>query len=72
MMKISSSSLATERARIKGLGAAKSGTKHFWHQRVSGVALVPLTLVFVVTLISLAGASHAQAVAVLKNPFIGI
>lgn len=71
-MKLSSSSLATDRARIKGLGAAKSGTKHFWHQRVSAVALVPLTLVFIVTLISLAGASYDSAVATLRNPFIAI
>ena len=71
-MKISASSLATDRARIKGLGAAKSGTKHFWHQRVSAVALIPLTLIFVVTLISLAGASHANALAILRNPFVTI
>ena len=71
-MKLSSSSLATDRARIKGLGAAKSGTKHFWHQRVSGVALVPLTLIFIVTLLSLAGASYESAIATLRNPFVAI
>lgn len=71
-MKLSPSSLATERNRIKGLGPAKSGTKHFWHQRVSGVALLPLALFFIVTLISLSGASHAQAVATIKSPFFGL
>lgn len=71
-MKISSSSMATQRSRVKGLGSALSGTGHFWLQRMTGVALVPLTLVFVITLIRLAGADHAQAVAVLKHPFVGI
>ena len=65
-------SLATQRSRIKGLGAAKSGTGHFWHQRVSAVALIPLTIFFIGTLICLAGADHAKAVAILKNPFVGI
>lgn len=71
-MKFTSSSLATDRNRIRGLGAAKSGTKHFWHQRVSGVALLGLTLFFIITLVSLAGASYASAVATLKNPLFGL
>ena len=65
-------SLATQRARIKGLGAAKSGNQHFWHQRVSGVALIPLTLLFIGVLICLGGADHAKAVSILKNPFVSI
>mgnify|MGYP001312338724 CR=1 FL=1 len=71
-MKISSSSLATPRARVKGLGSAKSGTHHFWHQRVSGAALLLLLVFFAVTVMRLAGADHAQAVAVLKGPFTGL
>ena len=71
-MKISPSSLTTPRARVKGLGSAKSGTSHFWHQRVSGAALVILTFAFVCTVMSLAGADHAKAVATLKSPFTGI
>ncbi|MCA0424688.1 MAG: succinate dehydrogenase, hydrophobic membrane anchor protein [Proteobacteria bacterium] len=65
-------SLATQLSRVKGLGSAKSGTKHFWHQRVSAVALVPLTILFVILLISLAGADYATAVKTLKNPFVAI
>lgn len=71
-MKISPSSLTTPRARVKGLGSAKSGTRHFWHQRVSGAALVILTFAFVCTVMGLAGADHAKAVATLKSPFTGI
>ena len=36
-------SLKTPRARVQGLGSAKSGALHFWHQRATAVALVPLT-----------------------------
>lgn len=71
-MQFQSHSLATQRSRVKGFGSARSGTKHFWHQRVSGVALIPLTMLFVFTVASLAGADHAHAVATLKNPFVGI
>ena len=71
-MKLSPSSFTTERKRINGLGAAKSGTQHFWHQRASAVVLLPLTLFFVVTLIMLSSASHAQAVATIRSPFFGL
>ena len=67
-----SSPFVTERARIKGLGSAKSGTKHFLHERISGVALIPLTFLFVITLLTLSGADYARAVATLKNPFFGL
>jgi succinate dehydrogenase / fumarate reductase membrane anchor subunit len=33
----------TPLARAKGLGSAKSGTGHWWMQRVTAVALVPLS-----------------------------
>lgn len=71
-MKLTPSSFATERNRIKGLGAAKSGTRHFWHQRVSAVALLPLALFFIVTLITLSGAGHAEAAATIRRPFFGL
>lgn len=42
--------------RARGLGSAKEGTAHWWAQRVTAVALVPLTLWFVASMIVLAGA----------------
>jgi len=71
-MHLSKTSLATPRARIKGLGSAKSGTEHFWRQRVSAVALVPLTIAFIVVLLMLNGADHKGATALLGNAFVGI
>ncbi|MCB1596250.1 MAG: succinate dehydrogenase, hydrophobic membrane anchor protein, partial [Gammaproteobacteria bacterium] len=41
-----------------GLGSANSGTEHFWGQRLSAVALVPLTLWFAVALLGLPGLDY--------------
>ncbi len=41
-------SIRTPLARVRGLGAAKSGTGHFWLQRLTAVANIPLTLAMVV------------------------
>ncbi len=65
-------SMRTPLSQVRGLGSAREGTGHFWLQRVTGVANVPLTLFFVVLLISLKGADHATAVAVLGSPVIAI
>jgi succinate dehydrogenase / fumarate reductase membrane anchor subunit len=66
------SSMRTPLARVRYLGAAKSGTRHFWHQRVSAVALVPLTVAFVLIVVGLIGRNHAAAVQILGSPFVAI
>jgi succinate dehydrogenase / fumarate reductase membrane anchor subunit len=48
--------LRTPLARVIHLGSAKNGTQHFWSQRVTAVALVPLAIWFAASLVSLAGA----------------
>lgn len=45
--------------RARGLGSAREGTAHWWAQRLTAVALVPLTLWFVIGLIGTIGAEHA-------------
>ena len=65
-------SMRTPLSQVRGLGSAREGTAHFWHQRLTGVANVPLTIFFVVLLISLQGADHATAVAVLGSPVVAI
>jgi succinate dehydrogenase / fumarate reductase membrane anchor subunit len=54
-------SLRSDLGRVRGLGSAKDGTHHWWAQRVTAVALVPLVLWFVASAIGLAGAPHAAA-----------
>ncbi|MEQ8195957.1 MAG: succinate dehydrogenase, hydrophobic membrane anchor protein [Rhodospirillales bacterium] len=45
--------------RARGYGSTKDGAGHWWAQRITGVALVPLTIWFVVSSISLVGADYA-------------
>jgi len=65
-------SLRTPYARVHGLGAAKSGTEHFWRQRVTGVANIPLTIGLVVIVIMLAGRSYREAIAILSHPLVAL
>ena len=48
-------------ARVRGLGSAKEGTHHWWAQRLTALALIPLTIWFAVSIIALSGADHAEA-----------
>lgn len=55
-------------ARAIGLGSAREGAGHWWAERVSAVALVPLTLWFVASLIAHTGSDHATFVSWLRTP----
>lgn len=65
-------SLRSDLGRVRGLGSAKDGTGHWWHQRLSAVALVPLSLWFVVTLLGKFGAGHAAVVDWVGSPFVTV
>jgi succinate dehydrogenase / fumarate reductase, membrane anchor subunit len=54
--------------RAIGLGSAKEGVEHWWAQRVSAVALIPLGLWFAASLVALAGADRAAVLAWLHAP----
>jgi succinate dehydrogenase / fumarate reductase membrane anchor subunit len=69
---LSNSSMRTPLARVRGLGSAKSGTGHFWLQRVTAVANVILTIIFLGVVISLVGKPYAAAVATLSHPLVAI
>ena len=58
--------------RARGLGSGKTGTGHFWWQRVTAVALVPLDAWFIGTLVSLAGADLVTVQTVIARPFNAI
>jgi len=53
--------MRTAIGRARGLGSAKTGVEHWWVQRLTAVALVPLTLWFVASLVSMAGADWETA-----------
>ena len=64
--------MRTPLARVRGLGSAKSGTGHFWHQRLTALANVPLTIGFIAILMSLLGRGHAAVVQILGSPLVAI
>jgi succinate dehydrogenase / fumarate reductase membrane anchor subunit len=64
--------LRTPLARVRGLGSARSGTDHFWRQRLTAVANVPLTIAFVVIVVSLLWRNHAGAQRILGSPLVAI
>ncbi len=65
-------SMRTPLNRVRGLGSAKSGTEHFWHQRLTSIANIPLFLFFVISIVMLAGADHAAFIAYLSHPLVAI
>jgi succinate dehydrogenase / fumarate reductase membrane anchor subunit len=65
-------SVQTPRARVEGLGAAHSGTGHFWRLRIGSVALIPLSIWFVCAAFHLIGTERDAAVAFFAQPFNAI
>jgi succinate dehydrogenase / fumarate reductase membrane anchor subunit len=54
--------------RARGLGSARAGSHHWWSERLTAIALVPLTLWFVFSVIHLSGASHQAVIDWLAAP----
>jgi succinate dehydrogenase / fumarate reductase membrane anchor subunit len=54
--------MRSQLGRVRGLGSAKKGSGHWWAQRVTAIALAPLTLWFVISIIRLAGLPYATMV----------
>ena len=65
-------SMRTPLGRVRHLGSAHHGTRVFWHQRLTAVANVPLTIAFVLIVIALLGRNHAAAQQILGSPLIAI
>jgi len=66
------SDMRTPLRKVRGLGAAREGTGHFWFVRVSGVALLFLSLFAIGVILSVAGKSYVEARAVLAQPIVTI
>jgi succinate dehydrogenase / fumarate reductase membrane anchor subunit len=56
-------------ARAIGLGSAKEGVGAWWAERVSAIALVPLTLWCVASIIAHTGSDYSTSIAWLRTPF---
>jgi succinate dehydrogenase / fumarate reductase membrane anchor subunit len=57
---------------VRGLGSAKHGTHHWWLQRVTAVALVPLSLWLMASLGSLVGADYQSVVIWVRSPVVTV
>ena len=71
-MSKNTASIRTSAAKVRGLGAAKSGTEHFWLTRLTAVANIPLTFAFVVIVLMLAKRDYAGALALIGSPVVAI
>ena len=65
----STNSMRTPLAKVRGLGSAKSGVHHWWHQRLTAIAMVPLVLSAIYLVFRIAGSNYNQAISLLQNPF---
>ncbi len=64
--------IRTPLARVRGLGAAHTGTGHFWRQRLTAVANIPLTIAAVIIIVMLLGRNQAAAAQILGSPLVAI
>ncbi|OLP42785.1 succinate dehydrogenase, hydrophobic membrane anchor protein [Rhizobium oryziradicis] len=64
--------MRTPLGKVRGLGSAKDGTEHFWRQRITAVANVPLLLFFIGFMLTHAGAPYADVVSALSNPVVAV
>ena len=65
-------SMKTPLKQVRGLGAAKDGTSHFWQQRMTGLANLLLVLFLIGFVLLHLGASRADLVSSFRNPLIAI
>lgn len=73
MSQYSKSPLRSNLGRVRYLGSAKSGAHHWWIERVIALALVPLTVWFVIELVgNLLGADRAALQTWISSPFVAL
>ena len=60
----------TPLSRARGLGSAKDGAHHWWLQRVTAIALIPLVVWFAISLVMLSGADFAVVRAWIGSPLV--
>jgi succinate dehydrogenase / fumarate reductase, membrane anchor subunit len=64
--------MKTPLGRVRGLGSAKTGTEHWWLERVTSIAAVPLVVFLIIFILCHLGADRTALVASVKHPLIAI
>lgn len=57
---------------VKGLGSAKSGTHHWWVQKLTSLALIPLGIWFLVSMAILASADYGAVIIWVQDPIVTV
>ena len=65
-------SLRTPLSNVKGLGSAKEGAHHWWMQRLTSIALLPLTLWLAFSIASFGSMSYLSVVAWMQSPLVAV
>ncbi len=66
------SEMRTPLSRVRGLGSAKKGTEHFWLQRVTAIANIPLSIFFLASLVAHSGADYQATLAYFSHPVVAV
>jgi len=64
------SDLRTPLARARGLGSARAGVHHWWAQRLTAIALIPLVVWFAISLVMMSGAEYEVVRAWIGSPVV--
>lgn len=68
----SKTSLRTPLGRVRNLGSSHSGTRDFWRQRLTAVAMILLVVPIVAIVLMMQGRNHAAAAQILGSPLVAI
>lgn len=61
-------SMQTPLARVRGLGSAKSGLSHWWHQRLTAIAMVPIMIGSLILVAQIGMLDYQGAIDLMANP----
>jgi succinate dehydrogenase / fumarate reductase membrane anchor subunit len=65
-------SMRTPLGKVRGLGSAKSGTEHFWQQRLTAIANIPLVIFLVLFCVFMVGADREEMAGAIANPLVAL
>ncbi len=65
-------SLRTPLSLARGLGSAKEGTHHWWAQRLTAIALIPLCVWLIYSLVSMTGMEHSVVIEWIDSPIVTV
>jgi len=65
-------SLRTPLGLVRGLGSAKEGTHHWWAQRLTAIALIPLCVWLIYSLVSMTGMEHSVVIEWIDSPIVTV